>query len=340
MSLTEFSDTQFGNLKAVTTDVELHNNYFLATYRYKIDPETYSHNGFVLFVNNIENYNRMVDFCWDKECIGKTHGIYFSLGNTTEKLEIERFILGTTSVYASIPNKIIFGLKTKDMIDQNTPKHKNFDCGIFGNLLYEPSDHYFGICVNACQTGYYRDLELQRCIKCHKNCLSCIGPNVCSRCKTRHVLINGECIACQSPCVSCEISPHRCTSCFANPMFNASTFTCDGYCTSNKGCTKCDPNSGRCFSCTNDYELSDGECQPKNCGLKNCSICSTDESECRACSPGYVLNENECEICSKDCTDCPNGYQLSSGSCIAVHNFTFIINITRIGIIFLLLLKF
>lgn len=338
MSLNEFTDTQFGNLKAAATNVDLLNNYFLATYRYTINQQVYSHNGFTLFANNIENYNRMMDFCWDGDCSKTPQAIYFALANTKQALTLERFIVGTTSVYASTPQSMIFGMKTADMINKDTSKHKNFDCGIFGNLIYQPTDNYYGKCVNECQSGFYRHLESRRCIKCNENCETCIGPNNCSSCKRRYTTVNGECIACQSPCVTCEQNPHRCTSCFTSTMYNPSTFTCDRYCTIKKGCTKCDPNSGKCYSCTDAYELGDGDCEPKNCGLNNCALCTVDEKRCKICKPGYSLTADQCAICTKGCSTCPEGFQLNGDTCIALKSFGSILQIT--SMVLVLIYKF
>jgi len=318
VSLSEFTDTQFGNLKAATTNIDLINNYFLATYRYTIDQKNYSHNGFLLFINNIENCNRQLDFCWDSECIKNQQGIYYALSNTKQKLTLERFIIGNTSINATIPASMIFGMKTKDMIDQNSLKHKNFSCSIFGNLVYQPTDNYYGKCVSECQSGYYRDPETQKCIRCNSNCLTCTGPQTCNTCKRRYTLVKNECIACQAPCVTCDSSPHKCLTCFTSNMFNLLTNTCDMYCTEKKGCTKCDFNSGKCFACSNNFELNNDQCEPRDCGLENCSICTVDEKNCRVCKPGYVLQDDKCVICRQNCSECPMNYQLHVGACIPI----------------------
>lgn len=327
ISLNEFIDTQFGNLKSAATNVELLNNYFLATFRFSINTSAYSHNGFALFSNNIENYNRMIDFCWDSDCLNNTQSLYFALGNAKQSINIERFIVGTTSLYAIIPKSIIFGLKTSDMIPKDSTKFKNFDCSLFGNMFYQPIDHYYGKCTNDCQSGFFKDTNLQRCVKCNDKCGTCSSSTSCSNCKSKYVLISGECLSCQAPCVNCELSPHRCTSCLANTMFNSNSFSCDRYCTSKTGCSKCDFNSGKCFACIDGFELIDSDCYPKNCGLNNCSLCSLDKIKCKICEIGYELSTDQCIVCTKNCTVCPSGFALMDESCLSVAKTTRLLNL-------------
>lgn len=318
MSLAEFSNTQFGNLKAAGTNIDLLNNYFLATYRFDIDQKSYTHNGFVLFANNVENYNRMADFCWDSICLQSSQGIYFALANAKKSLTIERFIVGNTSTYSTIPKNMIFGLRTNDMINPNEKVFKNFDCSIFGSYFYQPIDKYFGRCQKDCDPGYYREIETQRCLKCNDNCLSCIGPSFCSTCTKKYVLIAGECLPCQNPCLNCDQTANRCLSCTNESMFNPLTFTCDKLCISKIGCAKCDNNGGKCLKCDEGYELSNNDCLPKVCGLKNCSLCTTGESQCKECKVGYSLISGMCVVCNVRCNACPEGYVLTSGICAVI----------------------
>lgn len=318
MSLSEFSDTQFGNLKTTATNIDLLNNYFLVTYRFGIDPKTYTHNGFVLFANNVENYNRMMDFCWDSVCTQSTQGIYFALANTKQSLTVERFIVGNTSAYTVSPKSLVFGLKTSDMMDPTTKKYKNFDCNLFGDFYFQSSTQYFGVCQKQCDNGYYKNVEAHRCIKCAENCASCIGPGGCSTCNKKSTLINGECLPCQSPCTSCDQSPNRCLSCTSEGMFNSATFACNKLCLDKKGCSKCDINTGKCLVCEDGYEFRSNECVPKSCSLSNCVLCTNDGKICKACLPGYTFTAGICFVCNTGCTICPSGYQLTNGTCSSI----------------------
>ena len=317
MSVAEFSNTQFGNLKVASTNIELLNNYFLATFRYDIDQRIYSHNGFVMFANNIENYNRMMDFCWDNRCLESTQGLYFAIGNAKQKITLERFIIGNTSGYAIDPKYMIFGLRTGDMMDPNRLRFKNFDCGIFNNLFFQPVDRYYGKCQRECDSGYYMQIDTQRCVKCHSDCLTCNGPASCTTCRSRFVLISGKCFPCQLPCNNCDEHPNKCLSCQKDAMFNPATSTCDKLCIDKKGCLNCDINTGKCLECETEYEIYDNKCKPKACELANCALCSADQKECKACNPGYVVVGRSCVVCFFGCTACPTGYLLESGICVA-----------------------
>ena len=320
MPMSEFIETQFGNLKAVTTDIELENNYFLATYRYSVSQSTYSHNGFVLFSNNVENYNRMMDYCWDQACLAQDHGIYFAFGNTKQKIVLERFIMGNTGSYTVSPEQIIFSLKTKDLLEINSPKHKNFDCSIFGDYFFQPIDIHFGKCTQNCDTSYYKDFNTQRCVKCHSSCRTCLSEKICLTCNRTYVLVLGECLPCQTPCITCNKTQNHCLSCKSSNMFNEVDFNCNKLCSTNTGCKNCDIYSGRCYVCKDGYELADGLCQATNCGIPNCTLCNVDGKTCKRCATGYSLTEGKCVVCSTKCEVCPVGYELTNQTCVNLGN--------------------
>jgi len=49
-------------------NLQLEKNYFLATGKFKVDREKFLNNSFYLYINNIDDINKLSDMCWDESC--------------------------------------------------------------------------------------------------------------------------------------------------------------------------------------------------------------------------------------------------------------------------------
>lgn len=69
---------------------------------------------------------------------------------------------------------------------------------------------------SLCQSGYYVN-EAGTCSACDKSCSSCISGSVCSLCSEGYTFsegfVQGQCLTCTSPCLTCSGSQTDCTSC-------------------------------------------------------------------------------------------------------------------------------
>ncbi|ELP91288.1 protein serine/threonine kinase, putative [Entamoeba invadens IP1] len=134
-----------------------------------------------------------------------------------------------------------------------------------------------------CKIGYYK--ENRECLKCHDNCTSCTGYDVCQECISGYYysLSTSLCLS-QDELVYCETkSSSGCLKC-ANGVY-----------TLNKECYKCSDNCKHCISvdtcgmCEEGYVLVEGQCQP----MSNVVGCiSTSNGLCSECKFNYKLKDN------------------------------------------------
>ncbi|XP_030832613.1 proprotein convertase subtilisin/kexin type 5 isoform X2 [Strongylocentrotus purpuratus] len=152
-------------------------------------------------------------------------------------------------------------------------------------------------CVQACETGYYKDPFFQMCRQCSPLCRSCEGnENQCTSCIDGAVLRGSQCI---TRCMESEyMVDERCQSC------HPSCFSCNG------------GLETQCTACYNDYVHKDMRCVlPTQCsegyyivnsfdaGSRQCLRC---HSTCKACQgPSFT-----------DCVDCHQGFFLVGGACL------------------------
>lgn len=202
-------------------------------------------------------------------------------------------------------------------------------------------------CVSHCPSGYYADAEARRCRRCHRGCEKCVGrgSNECRSCR-RGLYFNTEenscmeacptgyfpdegqrhCVKCHENCKKCVRDSDRCTAC--NEGFSLAGMTCVPECVNgtffNLEEMKCSPCHISCSTCTGP-------------GMEECIHCARDflqqEWRCvRKCSSGYYEGEGAgsaqrmCRKCEEhclscqgpgtSCTQCRDGYNLVSGTCI------------------------
>ncbi|KAL4474827.1 hypothetical protein ABPG74_001523 [Tetrahymena malaccensis] len=171
---------------------------------------------------------------------------------------------------------------------------------------------------NSCQSGFYNDSRQSNgrrsqsysCQQCDQSCQECQGgsQNDCTSCQQNYFLnqdgscqtcntnqgyyiSNGQCLKCDSNCLSCQVSSTTCISCNSPQILNLSSqcVTCDitnGYFVSPQNiCTPCDAS---CLTCSG----------PSN-------------SNCNSCKKNFILSNNKCIIC-----DTTNGNYLNNGQCL------------------------
>jgi hypothetical protein len=69
---------------------------------------------------------------------------------------------------------------------------------------------------SLCATGFYIN-SADTCSSCPNNCVSCISSSVCTGCTVGYTFsdgyVQGQCLPCTAPCVTCYGSQTYCTSC-------------------------------------------------------------------------------------------------------------------------------
>ena len=87
-----------------------------------------------------------------------------------------------------------------------------------------------GICFTDCPPGTYKEEVTLSCLPCVNNCLTCLGPEVCTSCDSGTYFLDDQCLAecplfaitveerqecelCDEPCYTCEGTTDNCISC-------------------------------------------------------------------------------------------------------------------------------
>ncbi len=315
--LTDFFETQYGNLNASIMNLDIGNNYFLATAKFEVDKEIFLNNAFLMFINNVDSQNRLLDICWDSSCIDQPQEMYFALSNQEQSKLIDKIIIGNTGTYSIQPQSLILSLQEKAAFNPTDPRYKNFNCGFLGDYYFqiEAGNSLIGRCVRQCNSGYFKNFNNQTCTACPVTCLTCVSSDSCLSCPENQALVVGQCLPCQRPCLTCQNSPNICTTCVnANMFFDG---RCNRLCRNKSAlCDICDIYTGNCLKCKSGYILRGNNCEEDTCGVTNCNIC-LNTNTCRLCLRGYQLQNGKCNVCQRNCSFCPFGYKLNlSGSCI------------------------
>lgn len=311
--ISEFFSTQFGNLISTNSTLIVNpGDILLITLKFKINPETFSNNAFYFFINNVDSHNRMMDICFE-ECEDKVHEIHFALSELKEIFILQKLIFGNSGTYGIIPKSIIYSLKPRDTIPLEK-KPINFDCKILDpNFIFilEKDSQNFGKCIEKCPVGQYSDKKTNTCLKCAKNCQSCISKDECVKCKENEILINKNCQKCQLPCTRCIKTPNTCLACSSEEFFDPKQNNCLKKCVEKKkNCETCNFKNGKCAKCEFGYVLRENECFLNLCNVKNCQKCKG-VNICERCKSGFIEENGFCEVCKRNCQTCPTGYTLN-----------------------------
>jgi hypothetical protein len=313
-------DTQYLNIKTFLTQIDLHQSHFAVTVKLDIAPELFLHNQIFLFVNNVDNANRVVDTCWGESC-EMSRSINFSMTQRDGLVNISNILVGNSGKLAIVPVIAVMRLKLAAEFSRGPIIHKNFDCRIIDNTsYYQAINSINGNCVTQCAMGHFADKETGRCVNCNIRCASCDNELTCSSCISGFVLIDGQCIPSVPVCLTCSVSQPKPQSSLPEIMANKPTVNSNNICKDSEArhCQTCNSITGLCDSCIQNFTLKDGVCSGVTCNVPNCQGCQV-SGVCQACKGGYQLDNGGCSVCTASCQSCPVGYELSNtGSCEAV----------------------
>ncbi|KAL4438374.1 hypothetical protein ABPG74_009413 [Tetrahymena malaccensis] len=211
-------------------------------------------------------------------------------------------------------------------------------------------------CVNqqdnctACTSGYTLDTRTQKCIKdqnnqqCHPSCKECSQPNnasACKSCQNGQYLNRGQCLQCNSSCLTCDRYSDFCTSCQQGYKLDSTYGKCTPDCKQGQfldyqdnqckpctnNCGSCEYYADRCLSCVSGYKYDNERyscevvCQPgqyvdrdqkcKACSAP-CATCEYYDNRCLSCVSGYTYNNYYCQQnakssargCHESCNTC------------------------------------
>ena len=169
-----------------------------------------------------------------------------------------------------------------------------------------------GICEKSCASGYYREDQNSKCIKCYydksvtdddkKVCRTSttteFNPNGVV-CKDFEPVDSGECNNCSPGKYS--LNGKKCVNCTV------------------KNCVKCEKNASTCEECNDNFILKENECvddssdnpdNPKDEDDKECvSDCSScfSYSNCTSCKNGFNPTDGICPTCMQRYPGCKEG---------------------------------
>ncbi|TRZ25690.1 hypothetical protein HGM15179_001409 [Zosterops borbonicus] len=149
-------------------------------------------------------------------------------------------------------------------------------------------------CITNCPDGFYLDKNKVVCRKCSENCKTCVEFQICTECRHGLSLHGTRCA------IRCEEGKYHngreCEPC------HRSCATCAG------------AGVDACINCTQGYFMEDGRCvQSCSSGYYLDHSTESGYKSCKRCDPS-------CLDCSgqggRNCTSCPNGYNLDTGVCV------------------------
>ncbi|KAJ8248760.1 hypothetical protein GJAV_G00227440 [Gymnothorax javanicus] len=215
-----------------------------------------------------------------------------------------------------------------------------FKCGFLYLLLD-------GVCKASCPEGFFEDLDLGRCVRCHPTCVTCSGPLLddCETCTaiypklyegrcleecpaaTYYESSAGECQECDQTCAECSGPlPTQCSQCKKGLALDPSTMMCgvtgDSHCppgtfplqnqitchTCYRHCQSCaGPGASDCLTCATPRFLHNGSCVSECPAGFFSSREEADGVELGLCSPCDPVCASCTGASPKDCTSCSSG---------------------------------
>ena len=211
------------------------------------------------------------------------------------------------------------------------------------------------------------------CIACPSGCATCDSSGTCYSCLSGFYLFQSSCLSCPTYCSGCS-DGSTCTSCSQGILVSSLCVLCtDTTYQGSTGCTNCAASNNfiSCTQCADTYFLdSNGVCQlcsafitgaircsnqntPTQCqndynttlteryylvgitcikNVKNCRKISDIYGNCSQCYDGYTISSGSCVQCTFTgclaanqtvlsnvctCTECDSGYYLTSPTCTA-----------------------
>ncbi|KAJ3595955.1 hypothetical protein NHX12_002364 [Muraenolepis orangiensis] len=207
-----------------------------------------------------------------------------------------------------------------------------------------------GACKASCPTGYYDDMEEDRCGTCHPTCSTCFGPlaDDCETCSdatpklydggcskdcppgTYYETAAMECQECHQTCAGCSgPEANQCTQCERGLVLDPNTLLCGV-----TGDTACPPRTYlhddqfTCMACHRQCLSCGGP------GQDQCQTCAEPkflytpnwmQTELRygfvhhvtTCPSGYYRQGSSCEECDRSCEQCTGPGPESCQACSA-----------------------
>lgn len=165
----------------------------LVTGKMQLVPSIYNYNALLLFYDNVDNHNRVIDANWLISNLDQE--LYLTNVNHAADTTTEYIILGNTADIANKPTEIIYTVKRKEDFEGKL-LYKNFSCDFLGDRVMLMENKFFGRCVNSCPQSFYKDSLSLRCVKCPAHCLTCDENRECTSCPAGSFLQDGFCENC------------------------------------------------------------------------------------------------------------------------------------------------
>ncbi|EAR81858.2 zinc finger lsd1 subclass family protein (macronuclear) [Tetrahymena thermophila SB210] len=181
----------------------------------------------------------------------------------------------------------------------------------------------------SCQSSYIFNSDTNSCsLICPILCTSCQMSDLkviqCLSCQDGFYVSQYQCLACQTPCKTCQGKQTNCLSCIENYTYSPSLNLCSPIC--DPSCKSCySPyNSQSCLTCFDGDYLLNNECL--SCQLP-CKSCQNSSQTCLSCIDNYTFNQStfDCSpVCDQSCYTC--SYPLDSSSCLSCYNGFYLSN--------------
>lgn len=201
-------------------------------------------------------------------------------------------------------------------------------------LVLDPNSLLCGVTGDAhCPLGTYLHHDQFTCSSCHRGCLSCEGPQLCSTCAAPHHLHNGTCVR------TCPIGTYSATQDAGDQQLGF-CLACDPVCSSCTGssakdCLTCAPgylrilhlcvshcptgyykDSSRCVKCHHSCVMCSGP------GPDSCRVCAPPLLELQGtnlcverCPQRFYQSEQVCKQCHISCQTCSDASPQSCLTC-------------------------
>lgn len=105
---------------------------------------------------------------------------------------------------------LLISIQTSSRLCGKNHYKLNGTCKLCSQQCYSRDSCQDNIGCTSCKSGYF--LQNGECLKCNSTCLSCLNNLNCSSCKSAFFLENGTCQDCSKDCNYCS-SNLNCTSC-------------------------------------------------------------------------------------------------------------------------------
>lgn len=110
----------------------------------KLDSNIFNYNALLMFYNNVDNQNRVIDSNWLNYNLNQE--IYLSQTNYDTNFNLAFLVIGNTADIAHTPIEVIYEVKKKEDFELKS-LYKNFSCDLLGDYYMLMESKYFGRCL-------------------------------------------------------------------------------------------------------------------------------------------------------------------------------------------------